>query len=62
MDANNVDYVTYAGAEELTGLRRRDLQRLVAAKRIPYLRLGPRTVRFDTYQLREWLHSRLNQD
>jgi excisionase family DNA binding protein len=30
----------------------------VSEGRIPFIRLGPRTVRFDTEQVQEWLRSR----
>lgn len=46
---------TYTEAIERLGMPRGTLSRLVMEQRIPHLRLGPRTVRFDPGDLDEWL-------
>ena len=51
--AGLLDYETAAG---LLGISRALLRRWVMHRRIPHLRLGPRTVRFDLAKLREWMH------
>ena len=47
-----LNYETAAG---LLGISRALLRRWVMHKRIPHLRLGPRTVRFELVKLHEWM-------
>ncbi len=52
------EYLTYRQAAALLGLKLGTLYALVATKRIPHVRLGPRLVRFSLTALREWLDAR----
>lgn len=47
----------YDDAETITGLRRSDLRKLVANERIPHVRVGERSVRFDASELTAWLEA-----
>lgn len=49
------DHLSYAEAADLTGLPLGTLYALVAQKRIPHVRLGPRLVRFPRAKLDAWL-------
>lgn len=50
-------HVGYAGAEELTGIKRGTLYSLVCLKKIPHLRVGRRHVLFNVEELLQWLES-----
>lgn len=54
---NTAKPLTYREASELTGLPRGTLARMVSEGKIPILRYGPRTVRFDPDQLKQWIDS-----
>tara|TARA_R110002020_G_scaffold58679_3_gene160872 strand:- start:307 stop:771 length:465 start_codon:yes stop_codon:yes gene_type:complete len=46
---------TYQQAHEALNINKHTLYTLVGRDKIPYIRLGPRTVRFDPAKVREWL-------
>jgi excisionase family DNA binding protein len=48
-------HLSYTEAAALTGLPLGTLYALVAQRRIPHVRLGPRLVRFSRTQLEAWL-------
>ncbi len=49
------DYITYEQAAQVLGLKVNTLYSMVATKRVPHVRLGPRLVRFSRKALAEWL-------
>ena len=49
---------TYADLAALTKIPSGTLRQLVSRGRLPHLRVGPRTVRFDPTVIRAWLASR----
>ncbi len=51
-------YLTYAEASDYLGLPVGTLYAWVSEKRIPHIRLGARTVRFDPAELVRWLDER----
>jgi len=50
--------ITYTQAAALLNIPRGTLYAWVHQNRVPYVRLGPRTVRFDENELREWVAAR----
>lgn len=48
----------YKHAAEYSGLPEGTLRSLVSTKKIPHIRIGPRTVLFDSEQLDAWLAER----
>lgn len=48
-------FLNYDQASEYLGVNAKTLRVLVCRKRIPHVRLGPRTVRFDREALEAWL-------
>lgn len=48
-------YLSYPQVAELLGIRVAALRLLVCRKRIPHVRLGPRTVRFEAAAIEAWL-------
>ena len=52
--------LTYSEAAELLGLKISSLYSMTCRKRIPFLRLSGRAVRFDPVDLRKWLDARKN--
>lgn len=54
-DTNDKEVFGYAEAERVTGIRKGTLYSLVAQKRIPHKRLGPRHVLFKKSELLDWL-------
>ncbi len=60
MDKNSnseTEYCGYPGAQEITGLAAGTLYSLVSKRRIPHVRIGPRLVRFNREELRNWLRT-----
>ena len=55
---NDDDLLTYPEAEKFLHIKRGTLYGLVAEKRIPHVRFGPRLVRFSRAALRAWVGSR----
>lgn len=47
--------IRYGEAVELLGLSKSALYKLVREKKIPFIRLGPKTVRFSTDALNGWI-------
>jgi len=54
--------ISYQKAAELLDLPIGTLYAWVHEKRIPHVRLGPRTVRFDQDELRAWVEARRQAD
>jgi excisionase family DNA binding protein len=52
------EMLTYQGAASLLGLKIGTLYSMTARKQIPYVRLGPRLVRFSRAALEQWLRER----
>ena len=50
--------ITYTQAAALLNLPLGTLYAWVHQKRVPHIRLGPRTVRFDESELRSWVETR----
>lgn len=53
---------TYADLAALTKIPLGTLRQLVTRKRLPHVRVGPRTVRFDPAVIHAWLASRAVED
>jgi excisionase family DNA binding protein len=51
--------LTYAEASKLLGIKLATLYSLVARRRIPHIKLGPRLVRFPKEELLKWLEDNL---
>ena len=49
------DYMTYDQLSEFLQMPKGTLYALVHQKRIPHIRIGPRTVRFSKQAIEEWL-------
>lgn len=54
----NGDLLRYSKAAELLNMSVPALRNLVRRQMVPFLRLAPRTVRFDPAQLTAWLSER----
>ncbi len=50
--------IDYGAAAELLGIPLGTLYEWVSRKKLPHVRLGPRLVRFDEDELRDWLNTR----
>lgn len=58
MDTTNAaNLIDYATVERVFGIKRSSLRYWVSVKRVPHVRLGPRTVRFRRDELQRWLET-----
>jgi excisionase family DNA binding protein len=48
----------YKEANQTTGIKTGTLRALVSQKKVPHIRLGPRTVIFDLDELEAWLKAK----
>lgn len=51
--------LSYSEAAEKLGVKLGTLYSMVSGARVPFVRLGPRLVRFPEDELDRWLHERL---
>ena len=56
--ALKTELLTYAGTSDFLGVKVGTLYSWVSRRAIPFVRLGPRVVRFDRAALEAWLRSR----
>ncbi len=54
----NAAYLTYSEASSLLGVKKGTLYCWVSRREIPFVRIGPRTVRFRWTDLDDWLNSK----
>lgn len=52
------EMLTYQGASELLGVKVNTLYSMVARGQLPFVRMGPRLVRFSRAALLEWVRER----
>lgn len=55
---NQDQLVSYKELARIIGLSERALRKYVALRRIPFKRVGSRTIRFDKSEIRAWLEKR----
>ena len=55
------DYMTYDQLSEFLQMPKGTLYALVHQKRIPHIRIGPRTVRFSKQAIEEWLEEKCRE-
>jgi len=54
-DASDPEYLTYRQLSNVFNINLHTLYTLVQRNKIPHIRLGPRSVRFEPAKVREWL-------
>lgn len=54
-DEGDRTLLTYKQLSKVTGINLHTLYTLVQRNKIPHIRLGPRTVRFDTAKIEKWI-------
>ena len=58
---NLSDYMTYDQLSEFLQMPKGTLYALVHQKRIPHIRIGPRTVRFSKQAIEKWLEEKCRE-